>query len=91
MFSGKPLKITYKPELPLAMYKELATHLSQLDGVSAELIWQDRQDFSYEASQIAGMNVTCTSQMLERFRSECLWPQELVLSILNHYGAWQNQ
>lgn len=83
MFSGNPLKISYKPELPLAMYKELATHLSQLDGVSTELIWQDRQDFSYEASQIAGMSVTCTSQ-LEQL-------QELVSSILNHYGAWQIQ
>lgn len=81
MFSGNPLKISYKPELPLAMYKELATHLSQLDGVSTELIWQDRQDFSYKASQIAGMSVTCTSQ-LEQL-------QELVSSILNHYGAWQ--
>jgi hypothetical protein len=83
VFSGNPLKITYKPELQLAMYKELATHLAQLDGVSAELIWQDRQDFSYEASQIAGMSVTCTPQ-LERL-------QELVSSILNHYGAWQIQ
>jgi hypothetical protein len=64
------------------MYKELATHLSQLDGVSAELIWQDRQDFSYDASQIAGMNITCTTQVQERL-------QELVSSILNHYGTWQ--
>jgi hypothetical protein len=84
VFSGKPVKITYTPELPLAMYKELATHLSQLDGVSTELIWQDRQDFSYDASQIAGMHVTCSSQMLERL-------QELVSSILDRYGAWQIQ
>jgi hypothetical protein len=82
VFSGNPLKISYKPELSLAMYKELATHLSQLDGVSAKLICQDRQDFSYDASQIAGMSVTCTSQMRER-------SQQLVSSILNHYGAWQ--
>jgi hypothetical protein len=84
VFSGEPIKIAYKPELPLAMYKELAAHLSQLDGVSTELIWQDRQDFSYDASQIAGMNITCKSQMLER-------SQELVSSILNYYGAWQIQ
>jgi hypothetical protein len=64
------------------MYKELATHLSQLDGVSTELIWQDRQDFSYDASQIAGMNITCMPQVQERL-------QELVSSILNHYGTWQ--
>lgn len=66
------------------MYKELATHLSQLEGVSTELIWQDRQDFSYDASQIAGINVTCSSQMLER-------SQALVSSILDRYGAWQIQ
>jgi hypothetical protein len=84
VFSGKPFKVAYKPELPLAMYKELATHLSQLDGVSTELIWQDREDFSYESSQIAGMKVNCTSQMLER-------SQALVSSILDRYGTWQIQ
>lgn len=81
MFSGKHLRVTYQPELPLAMYKELAAHLSQLEGVSTELIWQDRQEFNYAASQIAGISVICSSQISER-------SQELAPLILNCYGTY---
>ncbi|WP_019500548.1 hypothetical protein [Pseudanabaena sp. PCC 6802] len=83
MFSGDRIRIAYKPELPLAMYRELATHLSQVDGVTIDLIWQDRQDFSYDASQIAGMYISAAS-LSER-------SQALVRSILDRYGSWQIQ
>jgi hypothetical protein len=83
VFSGDRLRIAYNPELPLAMYKELATHLSQVDGVTTDLIWQDRQEFSYDASQIAGMYVSAAS-LSER-------SQALIRSILDLYGSWQVQ
>jgi hypothetical protein len=83
VFSGDRLRIAYKPELPLAMYKELATHLSQVEGVTADLIWQDRQEFSYDASQIAGMYVSA-APLSER-------SQALIQSILDLYGSWQAQ
>lgn len=83
MFSADRLRIAYTPELPLAMYKELATHLSQVDGVTTDLIWQDRQEFSYDASQIAGMHISAAS-LSER-------SQALIRSILDRYGSWQVQ
>jgi hypothetical protein len=83
VFSADRFRIAYKPELPLAMYKELATHLSQVDGVTTDLIWQDRQEFNYDASQIAGMYVGAAS-LSER-------SQALIRSILDLYGSWQVQ
>jgi uncharacterized protein YukE len=66
------------------MYKELAAHLSQLDGVTTELILPDRQEFNYNASQIAGIYISSTSQISER-------SQALIGAILDRYGAWQVQ
>lgn len=44
-------QITY-PHLPLAIYRELAAHLRQIQGVTTELIPQQSQDFDYAQSQI---------------------------------------
>ncbi len=44
-------KITY-PHLPLAIYRELAAHLRQIEGVTIELIPQQSQQFDYAQSQI---------------------------------------
>ncbi|MDJ0729762.1 MAG: hypothetical protein QNJ33_07180 [Crocosphaera sp.] len=44
-------KITY-PNLPLAIYRELAAHLRQIEGVTIELIPQQSQQFDYAQSQI---------------------------------------
>ncbi|MDJ0846310.1 hypothetical protein [Crocosphaera sp.] len=44
-------KITY-PDLPLAIYRELAAHLRQIEGVTIELIPQQSQQFNYAQSQI---------------------------------------
>ncbi len=73
--------ITYKPEITLAMYRELASHLEQVDGVSIELIWQGDREFSYLGSQIAGLYLTFTTALPQH--------QDLVENILNHYGNWQ--
>ncbi|MDJ0601522.1 MAG: hypothetical protein QNJ37_22090 [Crocosphaera sp.] len=43
--------ITY-PNLPLAIYRELAAHLRQIEGVTIELIAQQSQQFDYAQSQI---------------------------------------
>ncbi|WP_107671331.1 hypothetical protein [Cyanothece sp. BG0011] len=44
-------KITY-PNLPLAIYRELAAHLRQIEGVTIKLIPQQSQQFNYDQSQI---------------------------------------
>ncbi|XTZ10537.1 MAG: hypothetical protein ACQZ3N_00915 [cyanobacterium endosymbiont of Rhopalodia yunnanensis] len=44
-------QITY-PNLPLAVYRELAAHLQQVEGVTTELIPQQSEQFDYTQSQV---------------------------------------
>ncbi len=51
--------------LPLAVYRELAAHLSQVMGVSADLVWRSAAEgvsgaevpFNYAQSQIAALQI----------------------------------
>lgn len=49
------------PGLPLAVYREIAAHLSQVEGVEVELIPQLSQHFDYHQSQIAGLCISWTA------------------------------
>jgi uncharacterized lipoprotein YddW (UPF0748 family) len=41
--------------LPLAVYREIAAHLRQVEGVEVSLIPQTSQEFDYNQSQINGL------------------------------------
>ena len=74
-------KIVYNPDIALAMYRELAAHIEQIDNVNAELFWQESTEFSYLGSQIGGMWLTYPQSIPEQ-------SQFLIKNILNHYGDW---
>lgn len=74
-------KIVYQPDIALAMYRELASHIEQVDDVTAELFWQESTEFSYLGSQIGGMWLTYPQSISEQ-------SQFLIKNILNHYGDW---
>ncbi|MBK1988826.1 hypothetical protein A0J48_014985 [Sphaerospermopsis aphanizomenoides BCCUSP55] len=44
--------------LPLAVYREIASHLRQVEGVDVDLIPQTSSDFDYNQSQIAYLSVS---------------------------------
>ncbi|BAY45739.1 hypothetical protein SAMD00079811_33460 [Scytonema sp. HK-05] len=48
--------------LPLAVYREIAAHLRQLEGVEVNLIPQTSQQFDYNQSQIAGLWISYTPE-----------------------------
>ena len=52
--------------LPLAVYREIAAHLSQLEGVIVELIPQSSPEFDYNQSQIAGLWVNYTQDVAQQ-------------------------
>lgn len=52
--------------LPLAVYREIAAHLSQLEGVVVELIPQSSPEFDYTQSQIAGLWVNYTQDIAQQ-------------------------
>ncbi len=72
--------------LPLAVYREVAAHLSQVDGVKTELVSQRSPLFDYRQSQIESLWI----QFLESATSAS---QAQVEQILAHYGdrysAWE--
>jgi hypothetical protein len=74
-------KIVYQPDIALAMYRELASHIAQIDDVTAELFWQESTKFSYLGSQIGGMWLTYPQALPDQ-------AQILIKNILNHYGNW---
>lgn len=65
------------------MYRELETHLSQIQGITVALISQDSVRFDYSVSQIAGMQIDYGSELAEKL------PEQAEV-ILNYYGSWQS-
>lgn len=66
------------PNLPLAMYKEIAAHLRQVDGVETGLSPQTSQQFDYNQSQVDGL-------WIEYAPTVGLESRELVDQILAYY------
>jgi uncharacterized lipoprotein YddW (UPF0748 family) len=48
-------------DLPLAIYREIAAHLRQVDGVEVSIIPQTSQEFDYNQSQVGGLWIEYTS------------------------------
>lgn len=55
-------QITY-PNLPLAVYRELAAHLQQVRGVTTELIPQQSEQFDYAQSQVETLQIQYPSSL----------------------------
>ncbi|MEH2358607.1 hypothetical protein [Nostoc sp.] len=47
--------------LPLAVYREIAAHLRQVEGVEVDLIPQSSPQFDYNQSQIGGLSISWTA------------------------------
>jgi len=77
-------KITYDPDIALAMYRELTSHIEQIEDVNAELFAQESKEFSYLGSQIGGMWLTYPATLTTQ-------TQDLIKNILNHYGNWTSE
>ncbi len=67
------------PQLPLAIYREVAAHLRQVTGVEARLITQSSQEFDYNLSQVGSLWIEGADDL-----PPACWEQ--VEKILTHYG-----
>jgi hypothetical protein len=74
------------PELPLAVYREVAAHLRQVEGVEAELLPQESTQFDYRQSQVGGLSIRYDAAADANSRQR-------VTQILAYYGdrhgSWQ--
>ena len=72
------------PQLPLGVYREVAAHLRQVEGVEASLIMRSLDgdptaEFDYYQSQVAALQINYPENITEGDR-------ERVSAILNYYG-----
>lgn len=87
-----PIKVEQRQEkiiylsLPLAVYRELAAHLEQIEGIKTELIPQTSEQFDYYQSQIGGLLIYFDPNLNSSFTQQ-------IEKILNYYalryGAYQ--
>ncbi|HIK31997.1 MAG TPA: hypothetical protein IGS17_00965 [Oscillatoriales cyanobacterium M59_W2019_021] len=67
------------PGLPLAVYREVAAHLRQVDGVDTALTEQSSEQFDYAHSQVGALLIQYPPHADEKLR-------ERVDRILAYYG-----
>ncbi|GCL51957.1 hypothetical protein NIES3804_35450 [Microcystis aeruginosa NIES-3804] len=67
------------PRMPLAIYREIASHLEQVQGVETNLTPQQFQQFDYHQSQIGSLEINYTEAFQESDRA-------LVAAILDYYA-----
>lgn len=58
-----PMKIIRNPHIPLAVYRELAAHLQQIEGVSVKFLEPIDRSFSYLGSQLDGLEISGIDQL----------------------------
>lgn len=71
--------ITY-PNLPLAIYREVAAHLRQVRGVVAEVLPQTSAEFNYNQSQSGGLLLEYSPDIDSQERAQAE-------AILSHYAT----
>lgn len=83
-------QITY-PQLPLAVYREIAAHLRQIEGVKAELIPytledEQKQQFDYTQSQIKGLLIEYSDNLDQQSKQR---KAEILDYYAQRYCPWQ--
>ena len=74
------------PGLPLAVYREIAAHLCQVDGIAVELIPQQSQQFDYRLSQIDSLLVKHTADATMASNEQV---QQILAYYSDRYSAWE--
>jgi hypothetical protein len=74
----KQQRLTF-PKLPLAVYREVASHLRQVKGVNVDLIPQTSLEFDYLQSQVGGIVIEYETDISPD-------EEEKIKQILAYYG-----
>lgn len=75
------------PSLPLAVYREIAAHLRQIEGLEVQIIPQSSSEFSYLKSQVEGLVLNYPSSLPTDEKQRL---QEILSYYETHYGQWQH-
>jgi hypothetical protein len=75
-----------RSDLPLAVYREVAAHLEQVDGVKTELITQQSRQFDYKLSQIDHLLIHYANNLDVDRRQQI---DRILAYYGDRYGAWE--
>ncbi|KAM3090189.1 hypothetical protein ACKFKG_30555 [Phormidesmis sp. 146-35] len=73
--------------LPLAVYREVAAHLSQVEGVKAGLTAQSSSQFDYQQSQIESLWVEVSGVSVKGLSQV----DRILAYYGDRYGAWEKE
>lgn len=74
------------PGWPLAVYRELATHLRQVEGVETGLIPQQSQQFDYHHSQVGALWIQYPENAASTVRTQV---DRVLAYYRDRYGVWE--
>jgi hypothetical protein len=84
----------YCPRLPLAVYREVATHLRQVEGVQTQLhpmptqsSESDVSEFDYLQSQVGNLSIQYPADADETTRQQVDW---ILAYYSDRYGVWKS-
>jgi hypothetical protein len=72
--------------LPLAVYREVAAHLCQVDGIVVELIPQPSKQFDYRLSQVDSLRIKHISGLDTAGHEQV---QQILAYYSDRYGTWE--
>jgi hypothetical protein len=75
-----------RADLPLAIYREVAAHLQQVEGVQVELIPQQSQQFDYQLSQVDRIQIQ-SPQAASSATDQRV--QQILAYYSDRYGHWE--
>lgn len=74
------------PKMPLAVYREVAAHLRQVEGVQTSLYSACSQQFDYSDSQIGGVWIEYPESKNPAVREQV---EQILAYYSERFGAWQ--
>jgi hypothetical protein len=84
----------YCPQLPLAVYQEVATHLRQVEGVKTQLhpimtqsSESDVSEFDYLQSQVGSLSIQYHADVDETTRQQV---DRILAYYSDRYGVWKS-
>ncbi|OCQ92609.1 hypothetical protein BCD67_01335 [Oscillatoriales cyanobacterium USR001] len=89
MQTAQDKKLRYQiccEKLPLAVYREVAAHLRQVEGVETGLIPQQSQHFDYTQSQVGGLWVEYSEQVNPGARQQV---DRILAYYSDRFGPWE--
>lgn len=75
-------------ELPLAVYREIAAHLGQVDSVETELLPQEATEFDYMQSQVGWLRIRHADDLKTADKAQL---QKILDFYAERFGPWQRR